>query len=88
MFEGLVAADADLNYGDGAGFSALRIKGSGFVALGHLGALPGYSAAVVFDRASGLGVIVLANVTNGVADYQALAQRGLQFLVQRRGGYR
>jgi CubicO group peptidase (beta-lactamase class C family) len=85
-FSALVAADTDLNYGDGiGGFSALRLMPSNFVATGHLGALPGYSAAVIFDRPSRTGVIVLSNVTNGRADYQELAQRVLAMLVNNSG---
>jgi CubicO group peptidase (beta-lactamase class C family) len=81
-FSSLVAADSDLNYGDGiGGFSALRLMPSNFVAVGHLGALRGYSAAVIFDRSSRTGIIMLANVTNGKADYQELAQRQLAMLV-------
>jgi CubicO group peptidase (beta-lactamase class C family) len=80
-FSALVAADSDLNKGDGIGFSALRLMPSNFVAVGHLGALPGYSAAVIYDRSSRTGVIMLANVTGGKADYQELAQRELAMLV-------
>ena len=82
-FSALVGADSDLNYGDGIGFSALRLMSSHFVALGHLGTLHGYSAAVLFDRASRTGIIVLANVTDGKANYQELAQRELALLVNR-----
>jgi CubicO group peptidase (beta-lactamase class C family) len=85
-FSTLVAADSDLNYGDGVGgFSALRLMPSNFVAVGHLGALPGYSAAVIFERSSRTGIIMLANVTNGKADYQELAQRELAILVNTLG---
>jgi CubicO group peptidase (beta-lactamase class C family) len=80
-FSALVAADADLNYGDGIGFSARRLMPSNFVAVGHLGALHGYSAALIFDRSSRTGIIMLANVTDGKADYQELAQRELAMLV-------
>jgi CubicO group peptidase (beta-lactamase class C family) len=80
-FSALVAADSDLNYGDGVGFSALRLMPSNFVAVGHLGTLHGYSAAVIFDRSSRTGVIMLANVTDGKADYKELAQRVLAMLV-------
>ena len=80
-FSALVAADTDLNRGDGIGFSALRLMPSNFVAVGHLGALPGYSAAVIYDRPSRTGVIMLANATGGKADYQELAQRELAMLV-------
>lgn len=86
-FSALVAADSDLNYGDGiGGFSALRLMPSNFVAVGHLGALPGYSAGVIFDRRSRTGIIMLSNVTNGKADYQELAQRMLANLVHNNGG--
>ena len=86
-FSALVAADSDLNYGDGiGGFSALRLMPSNFVAVGHLGALPGYSAAVIFDRPSRTGIIMLSNVTNGKADYQELAQRMLANLVHNNPG--
>lgn len=85
-FSALVAADADLNNGDGiGGFSALRLMPSNFVATGHLGALSGYSAALIFDRASRTGFIMLSNVTNGKADYQELAQRALATLANSSG---
>ncbi len=80
-FSALVAADSDLNYGDGIGFSALRLMPSNFVAVGHLGALHGYSATLIFDRSSRIGIIMLANVTDGKANYQELAQRVLAILV-------
>ena len=80
-FSALVAADSDLNYGDGVGFSALRLMPSNFVAVGHLGALSGYSVAVIFDRSSRIGIILLANVTDGKVNYQELAQRALAILV-------
>jgi CubicO group peptidase (beta-lactamase class C family) len=80
-FSALVAADSDLNYGDGVGFSALRSMPSNFVAVGHLGALHGYSATLIFDRSSRIGIIMLANVTDGKANYQELAQRALEMLV-------
>ena len=80
-FSALVGADSDLNYGDGIGFSALRLMPSNFVAAGHLGTLHGYSAAVLFDRPSRTGIIMLANVTDGRANYQELAQRELALLV-------
>lgn len=86
-FSALVAGDSDLNYGDGiGGFSALRLMSSNFVAVGHLGVLPGYSASVIFDRPSRIGIIMLANVTNGKADYQELAQRTLAMLVHKNSG--
>ena len=80
-FSALVAADSDLNQGDGVGFSALRLMSSNFVAVGHLGALHGYSAAVIYERSSRTGIIMLANVTDGKANYQELAQKGLAMLV-------
>lgn len=80
-FDGMVAADSDLNYGEGVGFSAMRLMPSNFVALGHLGILNGYSAAVVFDRKSRVGIIVLANATGGKADYQEHARKMLAMLV-------
>lgn len=86
-FSALVAADSDLNYGDGiAGFSALRLMPSNFVAVGHLGALHGYSVAVIFDRPSRTGIIMLASITDGKADYQELAQRALAMLVNNSSG--
>jgi len=88
VFAGIVAADADLNYGEGIGFSALRRLPSAFVALGHMGQLTGYRSAVLFHRASHTGVIVLTSATRATgptpkgADFQEVAQEILPLLVE------
>jgi CubicO group peptidase (beta-lactamase class C family) len=51
-FSGIVASDADLLYGDGIEFSAVR-NGNGYhVALGHGGLRRGYVASYEFDRST------------------------------------
>ena len=80
---GLVAADADLNYGDGVFFSAMRQFPSSFVALGHRGVLTGYQASVAFRPQSRAGVVILANATDETGEfrYQVMAEQILEFIV-------
>jgi CubicO group peptidase (beta-lactamase class C family) len=70
-FEGFVATDRALDTGYGLGFKAMRRGEYSF--QGHDGSMPGYRAAMYFDRAYLLGVIVLRNVGGGKADPDGLA---------------
>ena len=79
-FSGIVASDADLLYGDGIGFSAVR-NGDGYlVALGHGGLRRGHVASYEFDRSTKTGVIVLSSTSGGSADYKPLVRRVLSML--------
>jgi hypothetical protein len=53
----------DLRNGYGIGFRVNR-RGS-LVIYGHGGDVAGYSSAAQFGRASGVGVVVLSNVSGG-----------------------
>ena len=55
-FGGFVASGADLGSGYGLGFMAMR-RGT-FTYLGHNGAVAGYGAAMYFDRAAQVGVVL------------------------------
>jgi CubicO group peptidase (beta-lactamase class C family) len=70
-FGGIVATDRDLDTGYGLGFMATR-RGDYFFA-GHGGSVAGYRAAMYFDRAYQLGVVVLRNVGGGKQDPNGLA---------------
>lgn len=70
-FGGLVATDAFLGTGYGLGFMALQRDG--YPILGHNGSVPGYRAAMYYDRNAQLGVVVLRNVFGGKEDPDRLA---------------
>ena len=62
-YDGVVAADRDLNFGEGLGFAALRDLRGREVATGHFGIVSGYKCGLVFDRGSRAGLIVCTNIT-------------------------
>ena len=68
---GLVATDAFLQTGYGLGFMAQQRDG--YPILGHNGSVTGYRAAMYYDRAMQLGVVVLHNVFGGKQDPSRLA---------------
>jgi CubicO group peptidase (beta-lactamase class C family) len=70
-FGGLVATDAFLQTGYGLGFMAMQRDG--FSILGHNGSVPGYRAAMYYDRNAQLGVVVFSNVFGGKQDPDRLA---------------
>lgn len=70
-FDGLVATDLGLERGYGLGFMAMRRGEYAFV--GHNGGVPGYRAAMYYDREVQLGVVVLSNVGGGKQDPDRLA---------------
>lgn len=81
-FGGLVATDASLQAGYGLGFMALQRDG--YPILGHDGSVPGYHAAMYYDRNAQLGVVVLGNVFGGKADPNRLAVDILAVLASRK----
>lgn len=81
-FDGIVATNAFLGTGYGLGFMALSRDGYAFV--GHGGSVAGYRAAMYFDRAYRLGVVVFRNVTGGKQDPDRLAFDILSLLAARR----
>jgi CubicO group peptidase (beta-lactamase class C family) len=70
-FGGLVATDAFQQVGYGLGFMALRRDDYSF--LGHSGGVAGYSAAMYYDRAMRLGVVLFRNVLGGKQNPDRLA---------------
>ena len=70
-FGGIVATDPFLETGYGLGFIAMRRDDYSF--LGHSGSVAGYRAAMYYDRAYRLGVVVLRNVVGGKQDPNRLA---------------
>lgn len=70
-FGGIVATDRILQSGYGLGFMAMRRGDYAF--LGHSGSVAGYWAAMYYDRAYQLGVVVLRNAVGGNQDPDRLA---------------
>lgn len=70
-FGGIVTTDAFLQTGYGLGFMALPRDGYSFV--GHNGSVAGYQAAMYFDRAMRIGVVLFRNVVGGKQDPNRLA---------------
>jgi len=68
-----VSASADLDYGYGLGFQALRWGDT--VAVGQSGNLAGYTSMVLYDTKRKFGVIVLRSAAGGHADSGRLAGR-------------
>jgi CubicO group peptidase (beta-lactamase class C family) len=76
------SASGELRSGYGIGFQVSR-RGD-VVAYGHGGSTSGYRAAVLFDRRSKTGVIVLASVAGGAVNVSELAITALQKLAAAR----
>jgi CubicO group peptidase (beta-lactamase class C family) len=74
----------DLTSGYGIGFQVDR-RGS-LIAYGHGGAVAGYLAAAFVSRDSGVGVIVLRNVSGGPFNVSGLALQALETLAANRPG--
>ena len=73
--QSIVPADVNLSSGYGIGFMVDRRDG--YVAFGHGGAVAGYTAMLLINRAKGVGVVALSN---GAANPTAIAQRALDML--------
>jgi CubicO group peptidase (beta-lactamase class C family) len=78
--DGVVAADRDLNFGEGLGFAAIRELRGREVVTGHFGIVSGYKSGVVFDRASRVGLVVCTNITR-TAETEELSRRMIEILV-------
>jgi CubicO group peptidase (beta-lactamase class C family) len=80
-YQMLVPSNANLLYGDGVGFAAVRDPEGKLTALGHGGVFPeGFVTSYEFDGARKTGVILLANTYAGQANYKVLARRILALL--------
>ena len=73
--QSIVPADVALTSGYGIGFQVDRRDG--YVAFGHGGAVAGYTAALLINRAKSVGVVALSN---GAANPEAVAERALNML--------
>ncbi|WP_129645255.1 serine hydrolase domain-containing protein [Peristeroidobacter agariperforans] len=72
----LVPSSANLQYGDGVGFAAVRDPDGKLAAIGHGGAFPeGFVTSYEFDGTRKTGVILLANTYAGQANYKVLVRR-------------
>jgi len=83
-FRRVNSASGDLNSGYGIGFQVER-RG-GLILYGHGGAVAGYLAGALVDRASGVGVIVLRNVSGGPFNVSGLAGQALETVAASRRG--
>ena len=83
-FKRVNSASGDLSEGYGIGFQVER-HGS-LIVYGHGGAVAGYLAGAFIDRASGVGVIVLRNVSGGSFNIPGLMMRSLETLAASRRG--
>jgi CubicO group peptidase (beta-lactamase class C family) len=75
--EMIVPADVGLTNGYGIGFSVERRDD--YIAFEHGGAVAGYTAMLIINRAKGIGVIVLSN---GAANPGSLGERVLDLLAK------
>jgi hypothetical protein len=71
----IVPADLALSHGYGIGFETERREG--YTEFGHNGAVAGYTAELLMNRKTGVGVIVLSN---GAANPSAIGQRAMDIL--------
>jgi CubicO group peptidase (beta-lactamase class C family) len=81
-FKRVNSASGDLTEGYGIGFQVER-HGS-LIVYGHGGAVAGYLAGAFVDRASGVGVIALRNVSGGPFNISGLVMRSLETLAASR----
>lgn len=73
--QSIVPANMDLTSGYGIGFDVERRDN--FVAFGHSGAVAGYTADLLMNRKTGVGVIVLSD---GAVNPGGIARRILDLL--------
>jgi CubicO group peptidase (beta-lactamase class C family) len=73
----IVPADLALSRGYGIGFETERREG--YTEFGHNGAVAGYTAELLMNRKSGVGVIVLSN---GAANPAAIGQQMMDILAK------
>ena len=71
----MVPADIDLSSGYGVGFQVERREN--YTAMGHGGAVAGYTAMLLINKPKGVGVVVFSN---GAANPTAIAGRTLDIL--------
>ncbi|WP_161966199.1 serine hydrolase domain-containing protein [Steroidobacter cummioxidans] len=80
-YQMLVPSNANLQYGDGVGFAAVREPDGKLAAVGHGGVWPeGFVTSYEFDGTAQTGVILLANTYAGRANYKDMVRRILALL--------
>lgn len=62
-YDGVVAADRDLNFGEGLGFAALRDLQGRHAATGHFGIVSGYKCGLVFNRETKKALVICTSIT-------------------------
>lgn len=78
-YDGVVAADRDLNYGEGLGFAALRDLQGRHAATGHFGIVSGYKCGLVFNREAKKTLVVCTSITR-TADTTDLAREMIEIV--------
>jgi len=81
-YDGVVAADRDLNFGEGLGFAALRDMQGRHAATGHFGIVSGYKCGLVFDRETRRALVVCTSITR-TADTTDLARDMIEIVASR-----
>ena len=77
--DAVVAADRDLNFGEGVGFAAIRDLTGAVAAPGHFGIVSGYKCGIVYAPQDRVGMVVCANLTR-TGDTTDLARSMLALL--------
>jgi CubicO group peptidase (beta-lactamase class C family) len=80
-YDGVVAADRDLNFGEGLGFAALRDLQGRHAATGHFGIVPGYKCGLVFNRETKKALVVCTSITR-TADTTDLAREMIEIVAE------
>jgi CubicO group peptidase (beta-lactamase class C family) len=75
QMQSIVPANLELTEGYGVGFQVMRR--ANYVEFGHGGAVAGYTASLLMNRKTGVGVIALSN---GAVNPDSVAQRALDIL--------
>lgn len=78
-WEGVVAADRDLNLGEGLGFAAVRDLRGRQVATGHFGIVSGYKCGLVFSRETRKALVICTSITR-TADTTDLAREMIEIV--------
>ena len=78
-YDGVVAADRDLNFGEGLGFAALRDLQGRHAATGHFGIVSGYKCGLVFNRELKKALVVCTSITR-TADTTDLAREMIEIV--------
>lgn len=78
-YDGVVAADRDLNFGEGLSFAALRDLRGRHAAMGHFGIVSGYKCGLVFNRETKKALVVCMSLTR-TADTTDLAREMIEIV--------